>query len=87
MTAAELDVLVKLVIGIIGAGSGIVTWFARTAFTEMKKSLDSVLDAVNLSRVTTAVLEKQASDFERRIGSVEHRVSALESEARQIREG
>lgn len=87
MTAAELDIAVKLIIGIIAAGSGIITYFARISFEEMKKSLESVLAAVNTGKVTTAVLENQAKDFERRIEAVEQRVGALESEARQIREG
>lgn len=87
MTASELDVLVKLVIGIIGAGSGIVTWFARTAFTEMKNSLEAVLAAVNSGKISTAVLEQKALDLERRTAALEHRVESLESEARQIREG
>lgn len=87
MTAAELDILVKLVIGIIAAGSGIVTYFARTSFEEMKKSLDNVLAAVNISKVTTAVLESRLVEMDRRTSALDARVAALESEARQIREG
>ena len=87
MNSAELDIAVKLVIGIIGAGSGIITWFARVSFEEMKKCLEAVLAAVNSGKVSTAVLETRSADLERRIGTLEHRVEALESEARQIREG
>lgn len=87
MTAVELDMLVKLVIGVVGAGSGVLTYLARISFEEMKKSLEAVLAAVTAGKVTTAVLENQAKDFDRRVEAIEHRVAALESEARQIREG
>lgn len=87
MNASDLDIVVKLVIGIIGAGSGLITYFARLSFEEMRKSLEAVLAAVTAGKVTTAVLENQAKDFDRRVEAIEHRVAALESEARQIREG
>ena len=87
MTAAELDIVVKLVIGIIGAGSGIVTWFAKRSFEEMKGSLDDLVKAVNESRISMAVLETKAIDQERRMTALELRVGALEADSRQMREG
>ncbi len=87
MSAVEIDILVKLVIGIIGAGSGIVTWFAKRSFEQMKDSLDELVKAVNESRISMAVLETKVIDQERRMAALEVRVGALEADSRQMREG
>lgn len=83
----EADIVIKLVLGVIGAGSGIITWFARNSFEDMKRALSDLTAAVNSSKVDVAVLVARSSDLERRVASIEERLIILEGEARQIREG
>jgi len=82
-----LDLTIKGIIGLIGAASLLVTYFARVSFEGMKRSLDRLTETVNKSETNVAVLVSRSTDIERRLEALESRVQSLESEARQIREG
>jgi cell division protein FtsB len=81
------DIVIKALIGAIGIGSSLLTWFAKQSFEQVKLSLDKLTETVNKSETGVAVLVSRSTDIERRLEVLEQRVQSLESEARQIREG
>lgn len=76
----EADTIMKLVLGIVGAGSGIITWFARNSFEDMKHALETLTATVNELKTNVALRTQDIDELKRR-------VSQLETDVRQIREG